>query len=1082
MGKRLKIYPLTMFTLCSMIVPFLFAKEGEFSQSGEASSWQCKAIPGSEWKCQVDKNLKFSATLEQATQPVIIDIPASNVLMNPLPRASYSENNSSTSHWQCIAEDDNDWLCQMSPKSAYQYSLESLPIAAESSTNYQQSNNLAKASHSERKIVSQDKTSEQDLEFIRHEIKLLVENLALLSNQTSQNNKVLKNLITTQVQALKSAESPAVAVVPSASTIIEDRESDITKLPVSSIPEQTVVQTEQVAKANNDEQSAVLSIAQQIALLEQGISTKSESMHKSEIVVFESEPVRKNDNQNIQALHIDKMAKEGKGKSEYVGKIVKKDDKIFDKEDKIKTNTLGNLLRNGFSTSKPNNLASKAISKTSSQQILVLPERSVAVKPVTHNNRLGKKPARQQIAQLLMAEQMMGYSAAEHNLNQIKRKAYQLSQASSPVYSMVDNSNKSKDQYSQAPIYPASQTSPQTYQKKPLIEQLPSYEKPRSQMPVQPSNHYSFREHSAPVMSDSQSLPKVPVIQTRNLNQIKQKAYQLSQAPIYPASQTSPQTYQKKPLIEQLPSYEKPRSQMPVQPSNHYSFREHSAPVMSDSQSLPKVPVIQTRNLNQIKQKAYQLSQAPIYPASQTSPQTYQKKPLIEQLPSYEKPRSQMPVQPSNHYSFREHSAPVMSDSQSLPKVPVIRTRNLNQIKQKAYQLSQAPIYPASQTSPQTYQKKPLIEQLPSYEKPRSQMPVQPSNHYSFGQHLAPMMSAPQRVSASQSLSKIPVIQTQALSTQDMLDRMQTPSDKFKPVSDNYDMDQQQRNKPKEKIHTSSALRLMNKAKEFDASQQEASQKRKHSTTETSMRWNEKKSDFQSHYQQTISNPRAPATASILQYPSSNFTIQWGASNNRANLEQLKSRYPQLHMAEIITLTMNGQLQYLLVNGIYQDVHVALSSLRLPQWKHLFQALSPWPKAIGSLKINDMPETLKVQHNISSLPQGGYVIQWAASNDVAYLHRLQQGYPQFSRAKILKLQRSGLSSYILVDGYYSDRLSAIDSLSGPSASDLVQFLHPKARPIASLRNALTVENGSSVFSGAERTETLHTNSFNRLYR
>ena len=210
--------------------------------------------------------------------------------------------------------------------------------------------------------------------------------------------------------------------------------------------------------------------------------------------------------------------------------------------------------------------------------------------------------------------------------------------------------------------------------------------------------------------------------------------------------------------------------------------------------------------------------------------------------------------------------------------------------------------------------------------------------------------------------------------------------------------------------------------------------------------------------------PQPPTPESKLkigQYPSHYITLQWSSSINKMDLIQIKQRYPQLINAEIITQIQRGNTEYVLVDGIFENMQMALTSLRQPHWRHLTVALSPWARTIGSIipqhysatdNLRNGPSIINHKAQAPTYPNG-YTIQWAKSNSIEFLQSIKATYPALMGSRIVPLSRFQKIVYVLISGQYPDRLSAMDATSHPPLSALVNRLQPRARPIASLGQA-----------------------------
>ncbi|MCY4329246.1 MAG: hypothetical protein OXC48_04075 [Endozoicomonadaceae bacterium] len=202
--------------------------------------------------------------------------------------------------------------------------------------------------------------------------------------------------------------------------------------------------------------------------------------------------------------------------------------------------------------------------------------------------------------------------------------------------------------------------------------------------------------------------------------------------------------------------------------------------------------------------------------------------------------------------------------------------------------------------------------------------------------------------------------------------------------------------------------------------------------------------------------PEKSKTLSLHNAPVNYFTLQWASAVDKERLEDLKLRYPLLAQGTIIVSQTNGQEKYMLVNGLFKTMHLALASLQQEPWRQLATRLNPWARTIGSFGAflaEEKPQDLSG----NMLPQGGYTIQWASSPTLEYINALRRTYPQLAAAKILRLTMRQQTQYLLTEGVYPDRLTALDAISIPELQHITQQLQPKARPVASLQNAKVVQ-------------------------
>ena len=421
---------------------------------------------------------------------------------------------------------------------------------------------------------------------------------------------------------------------------------------------------------------------------------------------------------------------------------------------------------------------------------------------------------------------------------------------------------------------------------------------------------------------------------------------------------------------------------------------------------------------------------------------------------------------------------PQPSHQQAFPQREILASSPYYQATPESIQI---PEQTASRPNIRTYQ--PDDSSNKAHHQP---LPQSPPKHYSYRQHEAHSNAASQQQKKAHAYYRSP-----AISAKDMLDHMKASKRDHSDIRP-YDQPSITRSHMPTQLNAdepllNSAQRLQTKAKRFESMQQSLRKPQK--TPDPYYPKNAQRYNMPSYVDQSpikaaprTVTPSPPAlTSSILNHPPHYFTLQWAASTQRNKLEQLRQRYTELMHSEIIASTSNNQLSYLLVNGTFQNMHTALSSLRNSQWSRLATLLNPWARTIGSLK---MLPTHNEQQVTTLLPQGGYTIQWATSQNIHDIKKIKQHYPQLINATILQLSHPQRETqYILTEGTYSDRLTAIDALSQPRYMTLAQQLQPKARPMASLKHAgpisigkMTPSNASTPYTTTERIYGHHNQS------
>ena len=110
-----------------------------------------------------------------------------------------------------------------------------------------------------------------------------------------------------------------------------------------------------------------------------------------------------------------------------------------------------------------------------------------------------------------------------------------------------------------------------------------------------------------------------------------------------------------------------------------------------------------------------------------------------------------------------------------------------------------------------------------------------------------------------------------------------------------------------------------------------------------------------------------------------------------------------------------------------------------PPDRHLYQpASSPSAESIGL-------------NRLLNSPHGSYVLQWQAAHSPQPLRNLQKQFPILKEATIVQYQRNNKFWYVLLDGPFKDRQTAMDALQSSPRAGMMNQLYPWTRSIASIQ-------------------------------
>ncbi len=196
--------------------------------------------------------------------------------------------------------------------------------------------------------------------------------------------------------------------------------------------------------------------------------------------------------------------------------------------------------------------------------------------------------------------------------------------------------------------------------------------------------------------------------------------------------------------------------------------------------------------------------------------------------------------------------------------------------------------------------------------------------------------------------------------------------------------------------------------------------------------------------------------------PQGAYTIQWMQAENPEVLRNVREYYPQLSSAEIVMLSRKTGVQYVLIQGRFQNSQAVARILNQPQFQSLTKRLRPKSRPMASLKNSTQlikrPVFTQVSlpmdrqtSNILMAPEGSYTIQWLAANQPQMLKKLQHRYPVLKSAQTVHFRRDERDWYVLVQGQYSSPGAAQQALNRPELQQLATKLRPWARSVSGLR-------------------------------
>ncbi len=191
-------------------------------------------------------------------------------------------------------------------------------------------------------------------------------------------------------------------------------------------------------------------------------------------------------------------------------------------------------------------------------------------------------------------------------------------------------------------------------------------------------------------------------------------------------------------------------------------------------------------------------------------------------------------------------------------------------------------------------------------------------------------------------------------------------------------------------------------------------------------------------------HPASVPEKSIENAPDEHFTIVWGTSKNKKNLETLQKK-PILQDSEIINTSENHVLTYTLVQGIFQAKQFALTLLASELYRNLTEAIKPQVIQIKSLnKAYNSRKTIN-DDDVQEL----YCIQWGPSRHLQDFHQLKSAYPSLQESELFHTQEG----YILIEGAYTSRSIAKDALLRPDIANSSNILNNQIISRASLKYA-----------------------------
>ncbi len=205
----------------------------------------------------------------------------------------------------------------------------------------------------------------------------------------------------------------------------------------------------------------------------------------------------------------------------------------------------------------------------------------------------------------------------------------------------------------------------------------------------------------------------------------------------------------------------------------------------------------------------------------------------------------------------------------------------------------------------------------------------------------------------------------------------------------------------------------------------------------------------------TLNNP-----ASL---PQGQYTIQWMQSEDPGILVDLKKRYPQLNDAEVVMVTRNKKVQYLLIQGRYTNNTGVEKALGAPRYATLAYHLNPKPRPMASLKhkVPEVKQPLVTQvsvpmdkhtNKILQSPEGTFTIQWLAAHKPKMLESLKHKYPALRSAETIHFRRNEKDWYVLIQGQFNSYRSALQALQQPELQELASKLKPWTRSVSGLRD------------------------------
>ncbi len=97
----------------------------------------------------------------------------------------------------------------------------------------------------------------------------------------------------------------------------------------------------------------------------------------------------------------------------------------------------------------------------------------------------------------------------------------------------------------------------------------------------------------------------------------------------------------------------------------------------------------------------------------------------------------------------------------------------------------------------------------------------------------------------------------------------------------------------------------------------------------------------------TGATEQAPQMAAL---PQGEYTIQWQESSDPETLQTLRSRYMQLADAEIVMVTRNQQVRYMLIQGRFANYQTVADTLQSSLYSPLAGLLTPKPRPMASLR------------------------------------------------------------------------------------------------------------------------------------